>query len=56
MCCVTFPLFLRGSLSIALLLSSLASLRADVVPAPPFADGAVLQRDKPLPVWGTANA
>ena len=24
--------------------------------APPFSDHAVLQRDKPLPVWGTAGA
>ena len=42
---------------ICLLLTSLgASLRADVVPAPLFTDNAVLQRDKPIPVWGTADA
>ncbi|MDR2674679.1 MAG: serine hydrolase [Opitutaceae bacterium] len=29
-------------------------LRADVSPAPLFCDGAVLQRGKPVPVWGTA--
>jgi sialate O-acetylesterase len=34
-------------------LASAAS--ADVVPAPPFRDNAVLQRDKPLPVWGRAD-
>jgi sialate O-acetylesterase len=32
------------------------SVRADVVPALPFGDNAVLQRDKALPVWGTADA
>ncbi len=32
-----------------------ASLRADVTPNPLFTDGAVLQRDKPVPVWGTAR-
>jgi sialate O-acetylesterase len=31
-------------------------LGADVVPAPLFTDNAVLQRDKPIPVWGTADA
>jgi sialate O-acetylesterase len=29
--------------------------RADVVPNPMFGDHAVLQRDKPIPVWGTAD-
>ncbi len=29
---------------------------ADVVPAFLFSDNAVLQRDKPIPVWGTADA
>ena len=33
-----------------------AHLRADVVPAPLFTDNAVLQRGKPVPVWGTAAA
>jgi sialate O-acetylesterase len=32
-----------------------AGLRADVTPAAPFQDHAVLQRDKPLPVWGRAE-
>jgi len=31
-----------------------AGTRADVTLAPPFQDHAVLQRDKPLPVWGRA--
>ena len=29
-------------------------VRADVVPAYMFSDNAVLQRGKPIPVWGTA--
>ncbi|MFA6960800.1 MAG: sialate O-acetylesterase [Opitutaceae bacterium] len=33
-----------------------APLRADVTPAVFFTDNAVLQRDKPLPIWGTAAA
>src|SRR5687767_9996025 len=33
-----------------------APARADVVPAYMFSDNAVLQRDKPIPVWGTADA
>lgn len=33
-----------------------ASASADVIPAPLFTDNAVLQRDKPVPVWGTAVA
>jgi sialate O-acetylesterase len=33
-----------------------AAIRADVVLAPLFADHAVLQRDKPLPIWGRADA
>jgi sialate O-acetylesterase len=33
-----------------------APLGADVIPAPLFTDNAVLQRDKPIPVWGTADA
>ncbi len=38
----------------ALILSCVA--HANVVLAPIFTDGAVLQRDKPVPVWGTADA
>jgi hypothetical protein len=33
-----------------------APVCADVVPAFLFNDNAVLQRDKPIPVWGTADA
>ena len=31
------------------------SARADVTLAPLFADHAVLQRDRPVPIWGTAD-
>jgi len=31
-------------------------LLAEIMPAPLFRDGAVLQRDKPVPVWGRAEA
>lgn len=43
-------------LPVGLLPALLFTLRAlaDVVPAVPFQDHAVLQRDQPLPVWGTA--
>lgn len=34
--------------------SSLCCLQAAIQPAPIFQDGAVLQRDMPLPVWGVA--
>jgi sialate O-acetylesterase len=33
-----------------------APLQASVALAPLFVDGAVIQRDKPVPVWGTADA
>ncbi len=33
-----------------------AALFANITPAPLFTDHAVLQRNKPVPVWGTANA
>ncbi len=39
-----------------LCLAAPAALLADVAPAPLFRDGAVLQRGKPVPVWGTADA
>jgi sialate O-acetylesterase len=39
----------------ALLLGGTCSLRADVRLAVPFQDHAVLQRDRPLPVWGWAD-
>lgn len=39
---------------LALTLLALAA-RAEVTLAPPFADGLVLQRDKPIPVWGHAE-
>ena len=38
-----------------LLLACAAALRADVTPHALFADHAVLQREKPIPVWGRAD-
>ena len=46
---------MRYTLTLLALLGLGASVRADVVPAPLFTDNAVLQRDKPLPIWGTAD-
>jgi sialate O-acetylesterase len=45
----SFRLLLTG-------LSLVALARADVTLAPLFSDHAVLQRDRPLPVWGRADA
>jgi sialate O-acetylesterase len=47
---------MRYTLTCLALLGLGASARADVVPAVLFTDNAVLQRDKPVPVWGTADA
>ncbi len=45
------------NLLLCLALSSLgAAAQANVVLAPLFTDNAVLQRDKPVPIWGTADA
>ena len=46
----------RGtSVAAALVLISALPLVAAVKMADPFADGMVLQRDRPVPVWGTAD-
>lgn len=37
------------------LAGAVIGLRAEVVPSPLFQDHAVLQRDKPVPVWGRAD-
>ncbi len=45
-------------LSLLVLFSALAATKvasAAVQPNPIFSDGAVLQRDKPVPIWGTAD-
>jgi len=47
---------MRYTLSLLALLGLGMSLHADVVPAQLFTDNAVLQRDKPIPVRGTAAA
>ena len=51
-------MFSRRVRSAALAVSTLlaaATTRADVAPAPLFSAGAVLQRDRALPVWGRAT-
>ena len=45
---------LRPVLRLLALVVALAPLRAEVTLAPLFTDGAVLQRDQPVPVWGRA--
>jgi sialate O-acetylesterase len=45
-----------GAFALVLSLSFATVANADVTLAPLFRDGAVLQREKPLPVWGTADA
>ncbi|HEX2862592.1 MAG TPA: sialate O-acetylesterase, partial [Lacunisphaera sp.] len=50
----TFLSRVRFFLTLGLLLPS-ALVRADVVLAPLFGHGAVLQRDRPIPVWGRAE-
>jgi len=47
---------MRKPLLCLALLSLGAAAHANVVLAPLFTDNAVLQRDKPVPVWGTADA
>lgn len=47
---------MRGAVRILLGLIGAAFARADVAPATLFTEGAILQRDQPVPVWGTANA
>ncbi|MEI6175825.1 MAG: hypothetical protein WCS43_02940 [Verrucomicrobiota bacterium] len=46
-----FPVL--SALAIVQILSN--SLYAEVKPNPLFADGAVLQRGQPVPIWGTAR-
>jgi sialate O-acetylesterase len=50
----TKPL-LRSLSALALAVALAPAARADVVPNPIFTDHAVLQRDKPVPVWGTSD-
>ncbi|CAM2984865.1 sialate O-acetylesterase [Rariglobus hedericola] len=47
---------MRYPLTLLALLGLGVSLHADVVPAVLFTNNAVLQREKPIPVWGTADA
>ncbi len=47
---------MKTLISYLALASLVASVQADVVPNFLFSNNAVLQRDKPIPVWGTASA
>ena len=47
---------MRSLIRISCCLFAALGARADVSLAPLFADHAVLQRDKPVPVWGRAEA
>lgn len=46
---------MRYTLTLLALLGLGVHVHADVVPAPLFTNNAVLQRDKPIPVWGKAS-
>jgi sialate O-acetylesterase len=48
------PEYVRRLLFVAVV-AVVPAARAEVVPSPMFTDHAVLQRDKPIPVWGTAD-
>src|SRR5207248_10376069 len=52
---ISAPL-MRSTIRILCLLFAALAARADVTLAPLFADHAVLQRDKPVAVWGRAEA
>jgi len=49
------PMLGSTALFALFLLACGPGLRADVRPGAPFRDGAVLQRGKPIPVWGKAS-
>lgn len=49
-------LLVRPALVLSAVLATSGALLADVVPAVLFTDHAVLQRGKPVPVWGRADA
>lgn len=46
--------FLRAAAALTFLLCLTVSVSAEVVLAPLFSNGGVLQRDRPIPVWGRA--
>ncbi|HEY1108916.1 MAG TPA: sialate O-acetylesterase, partial [Opitutaceae bacterium] len=48
-------LLARALLLLSATAAALAPVRAEVVVASLFSDGAVLQRDKPVPLWGRAD-
>lgn len=47
--------FFRLTGLVGLAIAFVSGVRADIVPAPLFSDHAVLQRDKPVPIWGRAD-
>lgn len=49
------PTISNSLIALAILTLSSGILRADIRPNPLFTDGAVLQRDQAIPVWGTAR-
>jgi sialate O-acetylesterase len=48
--------FAALALALAAAIAAPPALIAKITPAPLFRDGAVLQREKPVPVWGVADA
>ena len=45
----------KHTLTLSLVLTTLVTLQAEVIPNPLFSDNAVLQQGKEIPVWGTAR-
>ncbi len=54
-CWNPFALTRRGAVALTACLALAATLRGDVLLAPVFTDGVVLQQEKTVPVWGTAG-
>lgn len=42
-------------LTFSVCVAALQATRAEIVLAPPFTDGVVLQRERPIPIWGRAE-
>jgi sialate O-acetylesterase len=47
--------FLKTLISLSVIISTASALPAVIIPNSLFSDNAVLQRNQPLPVWGTAK-
>ena len=52
---MNFKTFAFAAVSTLACFSSVPEAKAEVKLAPIFSDNMVLQRDKPIPVWGTAK-